>query len=79
MSNGIAAAVRARRSATSTGFSAATRSRANSLTALASPCGGAGTVNLGMDNLVLLSFGPSCSPASSTRRTGAIGGVIAIL
>ena len=74
------ARVRAARSATITGFSAATSSFAASATAPESPCGGEVQRQLWNAQLVLSSeIGLSCSSLSATITTGSIGGVIAIL
>ena len=74
-----AAGVRAVRSATITGFSAATSSRAASATAPESPCGGSASVSFGMCVLSSAEIGFSCSSPSATSTTGIVGGVIAIL
>ena len=73
------AGVRAARSATITGFSADTSSRAASATAPESPCGGVASVSLGMRGGASAGTGSSCSSPSATSSTGIIGGVIAIL
>ena len=69
--------VRAQRWATISGASAATRSRAASRTAPASPAGGEVSVSLGVRGAGVV-IGRCCMSESATRSTGAIGGVIAI-
>ena len=71
--------VRATRSHTITGFSAATRSLAASASAPASPCGGTTLASFGMRSVSASAIGFSCSSASSASITGPIGGVVAIL
>jgi hypothetical protein len=73
------AGVRASRSQTMTGLSAATSIFANSATAPESASGGTTLASLGMRRPSGSAIGFSCSSASSESRTGAIGGVVAIL
>ena len=75
----IAAGVRATRSATITGCSAATSSRAASATAPESPCGADGTASFGIAIFASLASACSCISELTTRTTGAMGGVSAIL
>ena len=74
------ACVRAARSATRTGLSAATSSFASSATAPASPCGGATQRQLrDPQHDAVLATDRSCSSVSATSTTGPDGGVIETL
>jgi hypothetical protein len=73
------AGVRAIRSQTMTGFSAATSIPAAWASAAGSPVGGMTFASRGMLKLARSPIGFSCSSASSERTTGLIGGVVANL